>query len=40
MVLMKKATPTARDFYRYLQQPAARAVFRRFGFLLPGETAQ
>lgn len=37
MVLVKGAGPTARDFYRYLQQPAARAVFTRSGFALPGE---
>ena len=40
MVLTRKATPVAREFYQYLQQPAARAVFRRFGFVLPGETAR
>jgi molybdate transport system substrate-binding protein len=37
MVLVKGAGATAREFYRYLQQPAAREVFRRFGFLLPGD---
>jgi molybdate transport system substrate-binding protein len=37
MVLLKRAGPTARNFYVYLQSPPARAVFRRFGFLLPGE---
>jgi len=37
MVLVKGAGPTAREFYRYLQAPAARAVFARFGFVLPGE---
>lgn len=37
MVLLKRATPPARDFYAYLQQPAARAVFRKYGFTLPGE---
>jgi len=37
MVLVKGAGTTARDFYRYLQQPAARAVFTRYGFALPGE---
>jgi len=37
MVLTKRARETAREFYRYLQQPAARAVFRRYGFALPGE---
>jgi molybdate transport system substrate-binding protein len=37
MVLVKGAGATAREFYRYLQAPAARAVFARFGFTLPGE---
>jgi molybdate transport system substrate-binding protein len=37
MVLTKRARETAREFYRYLQQPAARAVFRRYGFTAPGE---
>lgn len=38
MALTNKAGDTAREFYAYLQQPAARAVFKRFGFLLPGES--
>jgi len=37
MVLTTKAGTSARAFYAYLQQPAARAVFARYGFLLPGE---
>lgn len=37
MVLVKGAGATARAFYAYLQQPAARAVFRKYGFLLPDE---
>lgn len=37
MVLMHDAGETARAFYGYLQAEAARAVFRRFGFVLPGE---
>ncbi|MCB2004865.1 MAG: molybdate ABC transporter substrate-binding protein [Burkholderiaceae bacterium] len=37
MVLTRKAGPVARDFYQYLQQPPARAIFKRFGFVLPGE---
>ncbi len=37
MVLTKRAQATAREFYRYLRQPAARAVFGRNGFALPGE---
>ncbi len=39
MVLMKGAGETARAFYSYVQTPAARVIFRRFGFLLPGEAA-
>jgi len=38
MALTPKAGPTARALYTYLQQPAARAVLRRYGFVLPGET--
>ena len=37
MVLLKGADATAQAFYTYLQQPAARAVLRRYGFTLPGE---
>jgi len=37
MVLVKGAGAAAREFYRYLQAPAARAVLARFGFALPGE---
>ncbi|MGZ9038029.1 MAG: molybdate ABC transporter substrate-binding protein [Burkholderiales bacterium] len=37
MALMKGAGETARLFYGYLQGPSARAVFRRYGFALPGE---
>lgn len=37
MVLLKGAGETAQAFYRYVQQPAARAIFRRYGFVLPGE---
>lgn len=37
MVLTRKAGPTARAFYDYLQQSAARAVLKRHGFMLPGE---
>ena len=39
MVLMKGAGETARAFYGYVQTPAARVIFRRYGFLLPGEAA-
>jgi len=31
------ASAVARAFYLYLQQPAARAVLRHYGFALPGE---
>lgn len=37
VVLMKGAGTTARAFYDYLEQPEARAIFKRFGFVLPGE---
>lgn len=37
MALMKRAGATARAFYAYLQEPAAREVFVRYGFVLPGE---
>ncbi len=37
MALVKGAGETARAFYLYLQEPAARAVFRRYGFTLPDE---
>lgn len=39
MVLLKNAGPTAHAFYDYVQGPAARALFRRYGFVLPGEIA-
>ncbi|MBD3775367.1 MAG: molybdate ABC transporter substrate-binding protein [Rhodobacteraceae bacterium] len=35
MVLMKDADPVARSFYDYLQQPAARSILARYGFVLP-----
>lgn len=35
MVLVKGAGDTARAFHAYLQQPAAREVFVRYGFVLP-----
>ena len=38
MVLLKNADATAQAFYRYLQEPNARTVMRRYGFALPGET--
>ena len=39
MVLMKNAGETARAFYRFIQSPAARVIFRKYGFVLPGEAA-
>lgn len=39
MVLLKGASATARDFFAYMQEPAARAIMRRYGFVLPGEPA-
>ena len=39
MALVKGAGRDAAAFYSYVQQPAARAVFRRYGFLLPGESS-
>lgn len=35
MVLTKRAGPVTRAFFAYLQQPAARTVFRRYGFTPP-----
>jgi molybdate transport system substrate-binding protein len=37
MVLVKGAGDTAQVFYFYLQQPTARAIFKRYGFVLPDE---
>jgi molybdate transport system substrate-binding protein len=37
MVLLKGADAVAEAFYRYLQTPEAREVFRHYGFVLPGE---
>lgn len=37
MALTMKAGETAAAFYRYLQEPAAREIFVRYGFVLPGE---
>nr|WP_322941215.1 molybdate ABC transporter substrate-binding protein [Pseudomonas sp. s4] len=37
MVLIKGAGATSKAFYRYLQQPAARAILARYGFVLPGQ---
>ncbi|HEX9858696.1 MAG TPA: molybdate ABC transporter substrate-binding protein [Paracoccaceae bacterium] len=38
MAVMKGADEATRAFYDYVQQPAAREIFRRHGFVLPGET--
>jgi len=37
MVLLKGADSATEAFFRYLQQPAARATMRRYGFALPTE---
>jgi molybdate transport system substrate-binding protein len=37
MVLLKGAGATAQAFYAYVQQPVARALFRKHGFLLSDE---
>jgi molybdate transport system substrate-binding protein len=39
MVLMKNASEIAKAFYRYVQTPEARAIFRKYGLVLPGEAA-
>jgi len=35
MVLTKRASESAKNFYRYVQSPPARAVFEQYGFVLP-----
>ena len=35
MALLKRAGPVVERFYRYLQEPSARAIFERYGFTLP-----
>jgi len=37
MVLMKNAGDIAKSFYAYIQSPPTRAIFRKYGFVLPGE---
>jgi len=37
MALLKGAGPAARRFYHYIQQPPARDILRRHGFVLPDE---
>ena len=39
MVLMKGAGETAQAFYGYLQAPAARVIFQKYGFVLPDDAA-
>ncbi|PKQ07649.1 MAG: molybdate ABC transporter substrate-binding protein [Alphaproteobacteria bacterium HGW-Alphaproteobacteria-11] len=38
MTLLKDAGETARLFHGYMQEDEARAIMRRYGFVLPGET--
>jgi len=40
MALVKDAGATAHAFYVYLQQPAARAIFEKFGFVVPASARQ
>ena len=40
MVLVKGAGETARAFYAYLQQPAARKILTQYGFVLPAEAVK
>lgn len=40
MVLVKGAGETARAFYAYVQQPAARKILAQYGFVLPAEAAK
>jgi len=37
MVLLKGADATAQAFYRYMTEPSARTIMKRYGFVLPGE---
>lgn len=37
MVLLKDADETTQAFYRYVQEPAARNIMRKYGFVLPNE---
>lgn len=39
MVLLKNAGPVAKRFYDYVREPAARTIFRKYGFVLPGEAS-
>jgi molybdate transport system substrate-binding protein len=40
MALMKNAGATARAFYHYLEEPAARTIFERYGFIVPKESQE
>ncbi|CAN5591206.1 molybdate ABC transporter substrate-binding protein [soil metagenome] len=35
MVLLRRAGPVAERFYHYLQEPAARAILKQYGFTIP-----
>jgi molybdate transport system substrate-binding protein len=37
MVLTRRASPAAERFHVYMQEPPAREIMRRYGFVLPGE---
>jgi molybdate transport system substrate-binding protein len=39
MTLIKGAGETAHSFYAFMQGPKARAIMRRYGFVLPGESS-
>ena len=39
MALIKGAGETARAFYAFMQSPSARAIMRRYGLALPGESS-
>ncbi len=39
MVLLKGANATAQFFYDFMRGPSARAIMRRYGFVLPGESS-
>ena len=39
MVLLTGAGETARSFYEFMRGPSARAIMRRYGFVLPGESS-
>jgi molybdate transport system substrate-binding protein len=39
MILLKGAGPAAQRFYDYVQSAPARGILRRYGFILPGDSA-